>query len=350
MEIDKSKPVLVTGATGYVAGWLVKKLLEAGITVHAAVRNPDNKAKVKHLDDMAQKASGEIKYFKADLLEDGAYDAAMEGCELVYHTASPFVLGVKDAQRDLVDPALKGTRNVLNSANKVASVKRVVVTSSCASIYGDSVDLQKTKNGVFTEDDWNTTSNLKHQAYSYSKVLAEREAWKMAEAQSRWDLVVINPSFVIGPGTASNATSGSFDIVKQMGDGTLKLGAPEFNIGVVDVRDLADAHFKAGYTPEAKGRHIISAEDSSFLKLAQALQPNFGQDYPLPKKHLPKFLVWLMAPSAGLTRREAKLNVGHPWKADNSKSVRELKMKYRPSSESINEMFQQFVEAGHFKK
>ena len=84
MQIDKSKPVLVTGATGFVAGWLVKKLLEDGITVHAAVRNPDRKEKTQHLDEIASKSTGTIKYFKSDLLKEGSYAEAMEGCELVF--------------------------------------------------------------------------------------------------------------------------------------------------------------------------------------------------------------------------------------------------------------------------
>ena len=139
-QIDKSKPVLVTGANGYVASWLVKKLLDEGLTVHAAVRSPDNKEKIGHLDKVAENALGSIKYFKADLLEDGSYASAMEGCELVYHTASPFTLDVKDPQKELIDPALKGTQNVLKQASKVKSVKRVVVTSSCAAIYTDATD------------------------------------------------------------------------------------------------------------------------------------------------------------------------------------------------------------------
>ena len=88
--IDKSKPVLVTGATGYVAGWLVKKLLDEGLTVHAAVRNPDNEAKLAHLNAIAAQSSGSIKYFKSDLMQAGSYAEAMAGCELVFHTASHF--------------------------------------------------------------------------------------------------------------------------------------------------------------------------------------------------------------------------------------------------------------------
>lgn len=346
--IDKSKPVLVTGATGYVAGWLVKKLLDEGITVHAAVRDPNNLDKLKYLNELAAKSSGAIKYFKSELLQPGSYAEAMEGCELVYHTASPFTLKVQDKQRDLVDPALNGTINILDTANKTISVKRIVVTSSCAAIYGDNIDVASAPNQTLTEDIWNTTSTVSHQAYSYSKVVAEQKAWEMQKAQDRWDLVVVNPSFVIGPGINPHGTSESFKIIKQMGDGTMKFGAPEFNIGAVDVRDLAIAHYNAGFIPTANGRHIASAENTSFLELASHLRPHFP-NLPLPKKTLPKWLVVLMAPASGMSRKEAKRNVGYPWKADNTKSITELNMKYRPLSTTINEMFQQQVESGFLK-
>jgi uncharacterized protein YbjT (DUF2867 family) len=95
MQIDKSKPVMVTGANGYVASWIVKRLLDEGLTVHAAVRNPDDLEKMQHLIDTANNSKGEIKFFQADLLTPGSYTEAMKGCELVYHTASPFSTSVK---------------------------------------------------------------------------------------------------------------------------------------------------------------------------------------------------------------------------------------------------------------
>jgi len=348
--ISKKAPVMVTGATGYVAGWLVKELLEAGLTVHAPVRNPNSKEKLKYLNELAEKYDGEIKYFKADLLAEGSYDEAMKNCELVFHTASPFINSVKDAQRDLVDPALLGTRNVLNSVNRTESVKRVVLTSSCAAIIGDAKDCLTYPNGVATEEQWNETSSLSHQAYSYSKTVAEKEAWKMNEAQSRWDLVVINPSLVIGPGINPNGTSESFNIVKMLADGQMKMGAPDMRIGAVDVRDLGKAHFRGGFTPEAKGRHIISAENTSLLKLGQMLRDKYGDAYPFPKKTLPKWLVWLAAPASGLKRKMVSNNIGYDWKVDHSKSKKELRMAYTPIKTSIVDFFDQMVEAGTFKK
>ncbi len=165
-DYDTTSPVMVTGATGYVAGWVVKRLLDTGFTAHATVRDPSNAEKLKYLDALAEQSAGTIQYFKSDLMETGSYAEAMKGCSVVFHTASPFVIRVSDPQKDLVDPAQLGTRNVLEEANRTPTVRRVVVTSSCAAIYGDNADLRKTKQGKFTEDDWNTSSSLDHQPYS----------------------------------------------------------------------------------------------------------------------------------------------------------------------------------------
>ena len=282
MEIDRSAPVLITGANGYIASWLVKYLLDSGHDVHATVRDPSNTDKVGHLKELADGASGTLTLFAADLLDDGAFDEAMAGCELVFHTASPFILSVKDPQRDLVDPAVQGTRNALESANRVSSVKRVVLTSSVVSIYGDAVDLHRSDSEVLTEGDWNTTSSLKHQPYSFSKVEAERAAWEVAGAQDRWDLVVINPGFVLGPSLTTASSSASFDTMKQLVGGTMRMGAPVLELGVVDVRDVAQAHLKAGYTPAASGRNICVSRSMTFLEMGRALAGTFGRRYPLP--------------------------------------------------------------------
>ncbi len=350
--IDTNAPVMVTGATGYVAGWLVKRLLDAGHTVHAAVRDPRNQAKLAHLDAAAAAAPGTITYFKADLLAPGSYADAMAGCELVFHTASPFTSDVKDPVKELIEPAVNGTRNVLEQANTAASVKRVVVTSSCAAIYADNVDLLETPRGVFDEEVWNTTATEKHQAYSCSKTRAERAAWELAEAQDRWDLVTVNPALVLGPGLNPKGTSESFAIMKQFGDGTLKMGGPRMGIGIVDVRDLAEAHYAAGFTPAAKGRHVIVGHDSDFAELGPILREAFGDSYPFPKRNMPKWLLWLVGPFVNklMTRKVVRRNINLPWKSDNSKGIRELGLSYRPLKESVVEFFQQLIDAGAFDK
>ena len=350
-QIDKSKPVMVTGATGYVAGWIVKRLLDEGLTVHAPVRDHKSAEKLQHLNKIAGNAPGEIIFYEADLLAEGSYAGAMAGCQIVFHTASPFKLDVADPQKELVEPAQLGTRNVLEEVNRTSSVKRVVLTSSCAAIYGDNADLKATPKGIFTEEIWNTSSSLEHQPYSYSKTVAEKEAWKINRKQTRWDLVVINPSFVVGPGINPHATSESFKLVKQFGDGSMKSGAPRIGFGVVDVRDLAEAHFRAAFTPEAQGRYVISGHNTDTIGMAEALIDKFGKDYPIPRKSMPKWLVWLVAPmiNKSLTRKWVSLNVNLPWIADNSKGVRELNMQYRPIKDSMTEFFQQLIDSGQLK-
>jgi nucleoside-diphosphate-sugar epimerase len=347
MKIDTTAPVMVTGATGYVAGWLVKRLLEEGLTVHAPVRDPKSKKKLKYLDALAEEAPGELRYFEADLLEEGSYAEAMDGCQVVFHTASPFKLDVKDPQKELVDPALLGTRNVLEEVNRTPSVKRVVLTSSCAAIYGDNADLLETPEGKFTEEIWNESSSLEHQPYSYSKTVAEREAWKIAGQQDRWELVTINPSLVLGPGINPFGTSESFNIIRQLGDGTMKSGLPRMGFGVVDVRDVAEAHLRAAFTPEAKGRYITSAHNTDFPAMAETLLAKYGGDYPIPRRVMPKWLVWLVGPlvNDAMSRKFVSRNVGHPFVADNSKSVRELGISYRPLADSMNELFQQMIDS-----
>lgn len=346
--INRAAPIMVTGATGYVAGVLVKKLLENGLTVHAPVRNPDNPKKLQYLNEIAATTQGTIKYFKADLLDEGSYAEAMAGCELVYHTASPFKMNINDPQKDLVDPAQLGTRNVLETANHEPSVKRVVLTSSCAAIYGDNADLQQTPHGAFTEEIWNTSSSLEHNPYAYSKTVAEQEAWKINKAQSRWDLVVINPTLVIGPGINPYATSESYSIIKRMGDGTLKSGAPRWGFGIVDVRDLAEAHYRAGFTPEAKGRNIISGHNTDMFTMSQTLLDKYGNDYPIPRKAMAKWLLWLIGPMLDktMTRKVVARNIDLPWVGDNSKGIKELGINYRPLAESMNDFFQQMIDNG----
>ena len=347
MTIDKSKPVMITGATGYVAGWVVKRLLDEGLTVHAPIRSPENKEKTKYLDRLAENSKGSIKYFKADLLTEGSYDEAMEGCELVVHTASPFINSVKDAQKDLVDPALKGTINVLESVNKTTTVKRVVLTSSCVAMYGDAKDTLDYPNQIMTEEIWNSTSSVNQSPYNYSKTVAEKKAWEIANAQDRWKLVTINPSFVMGPAlNATTTTSESYSVLKQMGDGSFKTGVPKLGAGVVDVRDVAEAHFQAGFNANAQGRYITSAHNTNFYEMAQTLLPKYGDKYPVPKKALPKWLLSLVGPmvNKAFSRSFIKKNVNVPWNADNSKIKKELGMEFRPLQTTMEDSFQVLID------
>jgi nucleoside-diphosphate-sugar epimerase len=124
---------VVTGAAGFVGSELVKQLLERGWTVRATVRDTSDSKRVDHLLRLANALPGSLQLFEADLLREGSFHAACAGADFVFHTASPFFITTADPQRDLVEPAVAGTRNVLAACAAAGStLKRVVLTSSVA--------------------------------------------------------------------------------------------------------------------------------------------------------------------------------------------------------------------------
>ncbi|KAG6629912.1 hypothetical protein CIPAW_14G117700 [Carya illinoinensis] len=182
MSSGTGKLVCVTGASGYIASWLVKFLLQRGYTVRASVRDPTLNKERLHL-------------FKENLLEEGSFDTAIQGCEGVFHTASPFYLDVKDPEAELLDPAVKGTLNVLNSCTKSASVRQVVLTSSIAAVANNG---RPRTPDVVVDETWFSDPEICKEAklwYVLSKTLAEEAAWKFAK-ESGLAMVAINPAMV----------------------------------------------------------------------------------------------------------------------------------------------------------
>lgn len=348
--IDRTKPILVSGGTGYLASWIIKQLLDLELDVRTTVRSLAKKDKYAHLTAMAVKSKGTLQVYEADLLKSGSFNEAMKDCELVIHTASPFkISGIKNAQKELVDPALEGTRNVLNTVNVTQSVKRVVLTSSIVAIFGDAIDIDKTENGIFTEEHWNFSSSPSHQPYPYSKTVAEKLAWEMANAQDRWDLVTIHPGFIIGPSLSNRTDSTSIDMMIQLGSGKFKRGVPSGTMSFVDVRDVAKSHVLAGFTPAASGRYICSPHEKSFMDLVNAVKARYPE-LPLPSKFVPKWLFGLLAPMMGFTRKYVRRNIGIDVRMDNSRIGKDLGITFIPFEKTVEENFTQLIKDGFIKK
>lgn len=331
---------LVTGGTGYIGSWVVKGLLENGHSVRLPIRDKNRKEKYQFLVDLAQKSEGSLEIWEADLLKMGSFDEMAKGCETIVHIASPFILNVKDAKRDLVDPAVIGTSNVLEAANKSGSVKKVVLTSSVVAIYGDNIDMKNQDLSVFTEDQFNTSSSLKHQPYAYSKVEAEKKAWEMAGQQSEWELIVLNPSFVMGPSLTSTSQSESLKFMTDLLSGKQKSGTAELNMAFVDVRDVAIAHIYC-VENKASGRHILSERVTDMLSFVNIIGKLYGDKYKLPKSYLPKWLLGLIGGLFGLSPKFVKNNVGIPLKLDSTKSKEKLNLKYIPLEQTMKDMVDQ---------
>jgi nucleoside-diphosphate-sugar epimerase len=330
--------VLVTGGSGFVGSHLVRQLLERGYRVHTTVRSLGNEAKVAPLRAMGEQFPGALELFEADLLAEGSFDAAMDGCRVVFHVASPFLMPekIKDGQKDVVDPALTGTRNVLAGIERTPTVEKLVFTSTVGAIFGDYVDVLNMKDGILSEDYFNTTSTVENNPYHYAKTVAERAAWDAQQAQSRWRMVAVNPGLILGPSLTPASDSGSLFLLDELFKGYFFYGAPDFSFTVADVRDVAGAHIAAAENPDAHGRYIVAASRmASFLDMSRALRQCFPRNVRLPRHGLPHWPVRILGPAFGLTQDYIRKHLGIRFTVDNRRGVKELGIDYRPLEETL---------------
>ncbi|MCC5925884.1 MAG: NAD-dependent epimerase/dehydratase family protein [Bacteroidetes bacterium] len=341
-----SQTVMITGGTGYIGAWLTKMLLEAGHTVRLTVRDAGRTEKIAPLQQIAEQCKGSLELFEADLLSEGSFDEAARGADVIMHVASPFKLKVNDPWADLIDPAVKGTRNVLEAANKSGSVKKVVLTSSIVAIAGDNLETVEKGLSEVEESQFNTSSTPKSSPYPYSKVMAEKEAWKIHDAQSDWKLVVINPSFVMGPTLENIPTeSESITFMKNLISGQFATGAPDLTFGFVDVRDVAKAHMLAMDNSDVAGRFLLVERTATLLEVSDHLRDSFGDQYKLPTKTAPKFLLYLIGWMFGVKPSFVRRNVGIPLKVNASRSRDILKLTYTPLPQTLTDMVNQIENA-----
>lgn len=263
--------VLVTGASGFIAVWVCKALLEAGYTVRGTVRST---SKGDYLVNLFKPYGDKFRYvIVEDIAKEGAFDESVKGVDAVAHTASPFHLQADDPQ-DLIEPAVKGTVGILASVDKYApNVQRLVITSSVAAI----LDPSKPAGTIYTEDDWNTFSlnevekkgkgAAAMEKYRASKTLAEKAAWAHVETNKpKWDIATVNPPMVFGPilqqvsnlDSLNTSVAMLHKIIHAKEGETSKEALLTPNTNFVDVRDVALAHVRVLETPEAGGQRFIT--------------------------------------------------------------------------------------------
>lgn len=286
-----SGTVLVTGGSGYIAGFLIRQLVEAGWTVRTTIRNLSGEAKARQRLGIP---GDEVRFFAAELMDDAGWAEAMAGCSHVAHVASPFPVGVPKNEDELIVPAREGALRALRFARD-AGVTRFVLTSSAAAIaYGHPPG--KTE---FTEDDWTDPDAPGVQPYIKSKTIAERAArdW-VAREGGDMEFCTVNPVAVLGP-VLGDDFAASIEIAKQLLEGKIP-ALPDVGFCLVDVRDVADLHVRALTAPAAKvrdGRFIASAGPFyKFADLARVVRARLGdQAHKVPTRRMPDFVVRLLA-------------------------------------------------------
>ena len=331
-------PVLVTGGSGFVAAHLVEQLLTRGYRVHTTVRSTANAAKCGPLHALQDDFPGRLVLFEADLLTEGSFDKAMRDCTVVFHVASPFLMPeqITDPRRELFEPAVTGTRNLLASIERTPSVRRLVLTSTVGAIFGHYRDVLAMRDRTLTEEYVNTSSTLENNPYHYAKTVAEQEAWAAARGQDRWDMVAINPGLVLGPALVPGSSSGSLFLMNELMGGKLFFGAPDFSFTVADVREVATAHVRAAALESASGRYIVARpEMASFGEMARIIRSRYPRRISVPAHRVPDWAMRLVGPRFGLTPEYIRDHLGIRFAVDNGRSVRELGLAYRPVAETV---------------
>ena len=322
MRDDK---VLVTGATGFVAGHCINELLTHGYQVRGTVRNLKT-ADVAHLRTMAERADGDLEFVEADLTSDAGWTQATEGCTYVWHVASPFPPQLPKTEDELIRPAVEGTLRVLRAATVGGTVRRVVLTSSLASVIYGHEDAR-----THTELDW--TDIDRAAPYPKSKTLAEQAAWDWAD-ETGLDLVAVNPGTVLGPLLHAERPT-SLELIRRMMAGQLPV-VPRIGWATVDVRDLARLHRLAMETPEAAGNRYVAAGPHMWAEdMAAVLAARYrSRGYRIGTRPMPYALMWL----AGRFDPGVRLALTYYKKeerASAAKAERELSWATRSAEQSV---------------
>lgn len=307
----------MTGAGGFLGSWLLKVLLSKNYLVHGTVRDPADE-KYAHSKTIG-KASENLKLFKADLLDYNSLCSAIKGCEGVFHVASPVPsTTVPNPEVELIEPAVKGTLNVLRACDE-AKVKRVVIVSSVVAV---CMNPSLPKGQVMDENWWSDKEYCRATKnwYCLSKTEAESEAWEFAK-RSGLDVVTICPSLILGPNLLSAVNASSKVLIKLLKEGYESLENKLRHL--VDVRDVAEALLLVYEKPEAEGRYICTAHEIRTEDLVEKLR-NIYPNYNYPKS---------------FTEEEEGINLS-------SEKLQRLGWSYRPLEETLIDSVESYQKTG----
>ncbi|KAK3623735.1 hypothetical protein LTR56_014701 [Elasticomyces elasticus] len=283
--------VLATGGSGFVGSHCIAQLLEKGYRVRTTIRSlarADDVRKMLQAGGVGEEQVKGVEFCVVELMKDDGWNEACREASYVLHVASPFPPAAPKHEDELVVPAREVTLRALRAAKAATTVKRVVVTSSFAAIgYGHP----NRTNPTYTEKDW-TQIEAVH-AYPKSKTVAERAAWDyIGKEGGEMKLAVVNPVAIFGP-TLSKSYATSLELVLRLTNGTVP-GLAKFNMGIVDVRDVADLHIRAMTDPKAAGQRYlaVSGDFMSMRQVALTLRERLGDKAKqVTTQQIPDFII-----------------------------------------------------------
>jgi nucleoside-diphosphate-sugar epimerase len=339
--------ILVTGASSFIAGHIIKLLLEKGYNVRGTVRSKEKESNV--LESIPENLRQRVSFTHIGDIAVDSFDEAVQGIDGIIHVASPYHFNVTNPEKDLLLPAINGTTSVLKAAHKYNSaqkddknkIKRIVITSSFAAVFDGSKGLRP--GYVYTEKDWNPVTYEKAAAakdnpglvYQGSKTLAEKAAWDFIEKnQPSFTIVTLCEPMVFGPPVDNlkslkdlNTSNGMvWRLVTSGKDADI---APPRLPWEIDVRDVAFAHVAAlELQTKTSERYIIAAQGYSDQEIADIVH----QSSKIPsniKDSTPKG-----TPGQRLEH----------YQVDSTKAQKELGIKYIPLEKTIEDLVLQLVD------
>ncbi|KAJ8749020.1 hypothetical protein K2173_013463 [Erythroxylum novogranatense] len=278
MEGEKGT-VCVTGGTGFLASWLIMRLLQHGYSVHTTIRtDPGHERDLNFLTSLPG-ASEKLSIFEADLEDPESFGEAVKGCTGVFHLATPIDLEEKMPEEVIVKIAVDGMLGILKACLKAQTVKRVVYTSSDAAVLFNGKDVDLIDETCWTDVDYVRAKKIRGAPYFISKTLTEKTALEFAE-EHKLEVVTIIPTFVVGPFLCPKVPI-SVRLSLAMLWGEKEQLASLLNMSMVHADDVARAHIFLFEHPEAKGRYICSSHFMTNQELAKFLSAKYPE-YPIP--------------------------------------------------------------------
>ncbi|MFC1433837.1 NAD-dependent epimerase/dehydratase family protein [Streptacidiphilus sp. N1-3] len=323
--------VLVTGGSGYIAGWCITELLRNGYEVRTTVRSRGKEQAVLDAVSTQLDPAGRLSFAVADLTADDGWDDAVKGVDYVLHVASPLGGGATDDPDAMIAPARDGALRVLRAAT-AAGVKRVVLTSAANAASPSSYATQ----GVTDETLWTDPEDPTLSPYRRSKTLAERAAWDFMDShQGSTELVTVLPGAVFGP-ILTTSNIGSVGIVGRLVSGRMR-GVPRIGLEIVDVRDLADIHIRAMTSPDAASQRFLATGEFTWMsQMARTLREGLGAEgRRVPTRQVPDFAVKLVARFRDPSLREITPALGRRNHHSTAKAHRILGWQPRPAHRTV---------------
>lgn len=320
----------------------MRELLDRGFAVRGTLRDATDERKTTHLRRLAAGREDRLELHSADLLEDGSFDDAVAGCDVVIHAASPVYLVARDPVKEIIEPAVRGTENVFAAVARAGTVRAVGLTSSIAAI----APTDATPGRVLSEADWVEDATPATNPYGLSKRRAEKAAWAARDrlpAVDRYDLVVVNPVMVFGPVYARVHVRSSTSAVRSLMRGSFR-GCPRLGFGAVDVREVVTALIDGVEAGDRTGRYILCNRFVWMQEIARIIAAAYPERR-VPTRRLPNLIVYLAALfDRRLSLAFVRRNLGRQDRIDASRSVERLGVRYRPIEETIRDTCESLIE------